>query len=270
MAIGEMIFYSKEMNRNTEFRFILPEGPYPVEKNQHYYERPAKALYLLHGHGNGNEEWITSSSIREVSARYNIAVFMPSGENSFYLNQKEAKKNYADYVGKELVEYTRKTFHLSEKREDTFVGGISMGGFGALHTGLMFPETFSKIMALSSALILYNIAGKKEDFNDKFGFGEWEYYTSIFGDLEHILENDTNPEYLADQIIKSRGQVPGIYMACGTEDFLLETNRRFAKFLRQNQIPAQYYENEGDHNFRFWNPHLEKAVRWMAESGGEE
>lgn len=268
MAIGEMIFYSKEINRNTEFRFIIPEGPDPFQKNERYYERPAKTLYLLHGHGNGNEEWLTSGAIREVSARYNIAVFMPSGENSFYLNQKGAKKNYADYVGRELVDYTRKIFGLSRKREDTFVGGISMGGFGALHTGLMFPETFSRIMALSSALILHNIAGKKEDFDDKYGFGEREYYTSIFGDLEHILESDVNPEYLTEQIISSKGRVPGIYMACGTEDFLLETNREFVSFLKQKEIPVQYYENEGNHNFRFWNPHLEKAVKWMAE--GEE
>lgn len=265
MAIGKMIFHSEEINRNTEFCFILPEGPSPYEKNERYYERPARALYLLHGHGNGNEEWITGSSVRDFAYRYNIAVFMPAGENSFYLNQPEAKRNFANYVGRELVDYTRNVFHLSEKREDTCVGGLSMGGFGALHTGLMFPETFSRIMALSSALILYNVAGKKEKFDDKFNFGDREYYTSIFGELENVLESGVNPEYLALQILKDGGNIPEIYMACGTEDFLLENNRRFKNFLKSNNIPVQYYENEGDHNFRFWDPHLEKAMKWMAQ-----
>lgn len=261
MAIGQMTFYSKELARNVEFRFILPEEPNPFEGENPHYQRRAKTLYLLHGHGNGNEEWLTGSSIKEFAYRYNLAVFMPSGENSFYLNHEEAKTNYANYVGKELVEYTRKTFGLSSKREDTFVGGLSMGGFGALHTGLEFNKTFSKIMALSSALILYNVAGKGKDFQDYFG--GYQYYSSVFGDLENVLTSRTNPEQIILDIQAEHEEIPEIYMACGTEDFLLENNRRFKKFLDDHQVPCAYHESSGDHNFKFWNPYLEAAIQWM-------
>ena len=116
MALGEMIFYSHEMNRNVHFRFILPEGPSPFEEEKQYFDRPAKVLMLLHGHGNGNEEWITGSMIKELAYRYNLAVLMPNGENSFYLNHAEAKTNYMNYVGRELLDYAAKTFGLSSRR----------------------------------------------------------------------------------------------------------------------------------------------------------
>lgn len=262
MAIGEMTFYSKEMNRNVAFRFLLPEGPNPFRNNEEYYERDRKTLYLLHGHGNGNEEWIAGSSIREFASIYNLAVIMPSGENSFYLNQEAAKANYANYVGEELVEYTRNVFGLSQRREDTFIGGISMGGFGALHTGLEFSKNFSKIMALSSALILYDVAGKREDFDDGMMWG-YDHYRYIFGDLEHVLDTRTNPEQIILDLLEQKEPIPEIYMACGTEDFLLENNRRFKRFLDAQNIPAEYHESEGDHDFRFWNPYLESAIQWM-------
>lgn len=263
MALGEMTFYSKELARNVSFRFILPDGPNPFGGENPHYQRETKVLYLLHGHGNGNEEWITGSSIKELAYLHNLAVFMPSGENSFYLNQESARANYANYVGEELVEYTRKIFGLSHKREDTFVGGLSMGGFGALHTGLEFHKTFGKIMALSSALILYTVAGKKEDFQD--GFGGYEHYRYVFGDLEDVLDRRTNPERIILDLQEAGEEIPEIFMACGTEDFLLENNRRFKKFLDGRQVPHVYYESAGDHNFKFWNPYLETAIEWMVK-----
>lgn len=261
MAIGKMIFYSKEINRNVEFRFLLPEGPSPYEEEKKYFDRGMKTLYLLHGHGNGSEEWLTGSIIKELAYRYNLAVIMPTGENSFYLNQKALKRNYMNFVGKEIVDYTRKVFSLSDRREDTFIGGISMGGFGALHTGLEFNHTFSKIMALSSALILYNLDGKRQDYED--GFGGYEHYTAIFGDLSQVMTSRVNPEQILLDLKEGKEPIPEIFMACGTEDFLLENNRRFKRFLDQQQIPVIYHESKGDHNFRFWNPYVEEAVKWM-------
>ena len=266
MAIGKMTFHSEELNRNVDFRFLLPEGPSLYEEDKSYFDRAPRVLYLLHGHGCGNEEWLTGSSIKAFSYRYNMAVIMPGGENSFYLNHPEARANYGNFVGRELVEYTRKVFGFSDRREDTFIGGISMGGFGALHTGLEFPENFSKIMALSSALILYDVAGKDNRYDD--GFGGYDYYTSIFGDLKNVLESEVNPETLALKLLGHGVDLPQIYMACGTEDFLLENNRKFKRFLDAHKINCIYHESEGNHNFKFWDPYVEDAIRWMAGRNG--
>ena len=99
------------------------------------------------------------SQVCDFARKYNVAIFMPSGENGFYVNHEGTNEHFGDFVGKELMEFVTSRFGLSTKKEDHFVMGISMGGFGALHTGLAYPENFSKIAALSSALILYEIAG---------------------------------------------------------------------------------------------------------------
>lgn len=262
MALGKIDFYSQSLNRMVSFHVLLPGDRISPEENPHY-QRNMKTLYLFHGYSNSSWEWLLSSQITMFSDKYNLAVVLPSSENSFYLNGKGRGRAYCTYVGEELIEYTRKIFGFSKKREDTFVGGLSMGGFGALHTGLEYNETFSKIMALSSALIIYNVAGKKEDFVDEAA--DYYYYSSVFGDLDKVVESRNNPERIILDIKECGGQIPDIYMACGTEDFLLKENRTFHQFLQKQQIPVKYFESPGSHDFDFWNQYLETAIQWMVQ-----
>ena len=260
MAFGKMDFYAESLCRMVSFHILLPgDRTVPVETEHH--KRRMKTLYLFHGYTNNSWEWLLSSRIAEYSSRYNLAVVLPSLENSFYLDGCGTGRGYGTYVGKELVEYTRKVFGLSDKKEDTFVGGISMGGFGALHTGLAYPQTFSKIMALSSALIVHEIAGKKEGFSNHAA--DYAYYHSVFGNLDELLESRNNPEQLILDLQKAGEDIPGLFMACGLEDFLLQENRAFHQFLTEHDVPVRYQESAGSHDFDFWNQYLEPAIQWM-------
>ena len=78
-----------------------------------------------------------------------------------------------------------------------------LGGYGAIHTGLAYPETFGKIAGLSSALIIHDVTGKKEDFEDSLG--NYEYYHQIFGDLDLLEKSAFNPE-IQIKTLKKRGQ----------------------------------------------------------------
>lgn len=260
MAFGRMDFFSKSLIRTVSFHFLIPGDRTDVENNP-YYKRPMKTLYLFHGYTNNSWEWLFNSKITQLSEKYNLAVILPSIENSFYLDRKGTGGSFAAYAGEELVNYTRRIFGLSDKKEDTYVGGISMGGFGALHTGLAYPETFSKIMALSSALIVHEIAGQKPGFHNEAA--DYDYYAMTFGDLDELLTSRNNPEQLILNLQESGAAIPELFMACGTEDFLLEKNREFQKFLNENQVPVIYQESSGNHDFDFWNQYLEPAVQWM-------
>ena len=140
MAIGQMTFFSKALQRDVSFHFILPNDAqsYVTEHNAEY-DRPMKTLYLLHGYNSAADNWILNSSIMDIALRYNLCVIFPNGENSFYLNAEATGRQYATYTGEELVAYTRETFGLSEKREDTLIGGFSMGGGNAASTVVNFP-----------------------------------------------------------------------------------------------------------------------------------
>lgn len=264
MATLNIEFFSKTLIRPVAFRLLLPNDTrVPAQElaaNPHY-QRPAKTLFLLHGYTSGSGEWYYESSIRFLAEKYNLAVVFPNAENSFYLNGDATGRNFCDFVGSELVEYMRKTFGLAQSAEDTFIGGLSMGGFGALHTAFAFPENFGKTIAMSSALIVHEIAGMKPGQDN--GVANYEYYRCCFGDLDKVEESDANPETLLLRLKREGRKIPDIFMVCGTEDFLLEKNRAFHRFLLQEEIPVFYEESAGSHNMMFWNAKLEPAIRWM-------
>jgi S-formylglutathione hydrolase FrmB len=215
----------------------------------------------LHGFTGCGRGW---TYLYELAEKYNFALVFPSGENSFYLDAEATGAKYGTFIGSELVEFIRKTFGLCLAKEDTFISGLSMGGFGALHTGLAYPDTFSKIVALSSALIVHGISGMKPGESNEIA--NYQYYQRYFGDLDKLIESDNNPETLIKKMIQQKRDIPEIYMACGTEDFLLEDNRRFHKFLIENKIKFEYIESPGNHDMIFWNEYFAKGFEWMARN----
>jgi len=262
MAVFQADIYSKSLAKSTCFHMVLPNDvpPMMTEGNENY-NRKMKTLFLLHGYSGSSKDWLLGSSVQELATKYNIAVIMPSGDNSFYLDGKGTGRAYGTYVGQELVDYVRKTFNLATDRDDTFIGGLSMGGFGAIRTGLYYNETFSKVVGLSSALIIHNVKNKKEGFKD--AIADYDYYTLVFGNLEQLENSVNNPEYLIKKLKEENKPIPKIYMACGTEDFLIEENRAFFRFLKDEKIDVEYIESPGVHNWDFWNAYLEPSIKWL-------
>ena len=262
MAIIQGTYLSDALKRSITYHVYLPNDTADEMKTE-YYERPAKVLYLLIGYSGASIDWVTGSLIFGAAQKYNVTVVMVSGENSFYLNQKGTGRAYEDFAGRELPEYINKTFHIDTSRENTWIGGVSMGGFGAIHTGLGFPERFGKIIALSSALIIHEIKDQKPGF--KNSMADYDYYTSVFGPLGQLEESRNNPEKQIKELLKNGKTIPDLYMACGTEDFLLEENRAFRDFLAEKGVSLCYKESPGIHDWKFWNEYLDKGIRWALE-----
>lgn len=195
MSVLQINKYSIALSRLITFHVILPDDAIPmmIEGNKNY-ERKPKTLYLLHGFSGNTTDWLYGSRIQELAMQYNLAVVLPSGENSFYLNGKGTGRAYETFVGVELPDYCTKTFGFSDKPEDNFIGGLSMGGFGAIHTALKYPKRFGKMFGLSSAMIQYDIAGMKP--GEKNEIADYDYYLQVFGNLEHLDTSENNPDYL--------------------------------------------------------------------------
>lgn len=262
MATGLIEFRSAALARPAKFRFVCPNDvpPFMVGANPHY-QRPMKTLYLLHGFNAGCMDWMEGSDVGALARQYNLMIFFPEGDNSFYLDRPGTGRKYATFIGKELVDYTRKMFTLSEQKEDTFIGGYSMGGFGALHTALTYPDTFGKVFALSSALIIHNVANMQPGTAD--AMADYDYYFYTFGDPKQVLESSANPEYLIKRLLNQGKALPEIYMAIGTEDFLYTENQVFRNFLTENHVRFTYEEGPGTHDFGFWSPYCAKGIAWL-------
>ena len=254
-------FFSNSLVRPVAFEMYIPNDFRIEMPRQHnpYYDRKCKTVFVLYGYTGWGKGW---NNIYELAAKYNFALVFPSGENSFYLDSEASAGKYGTFIGSELIEYIRKTFSLCYAKEDTFISGLSMGGFGALHTGLAYPDTFGKIAALSSALIVHGISGMKP--GEKNEAANYYYYRNCFGDLDNLINSDNNPETLVKKLIQQGKEIPKIYMACGTEDFLLAENRRFYNFLVEHNVNVEYFESGGGHDMAFWNEYFAKSFEWMA------
>lgn len=264
MALLTLQYHSVALCRPTRVQLLLPNdvSEMMTQGNEHY-RRPMKTLVLLHGYTGSCDDWLMESRVQEISGMYNLAIVMPTGENSFYLNQKGTGRAYGTFVGEELIAYLRKTLRIAMNPEDTFVGGLSMGGFGALHTGLLYPENYSKIVALSSALIVHEVMEMKEGFSNDVA--DYEYYKATFGEPKELEKSENNPEYIIRQRKEKGESIQPVFMACGTEDFLLENNRNFYDFLKKKGVEVDYYESPGAHEWKFWNEYLELAVKWLLQ-----
>ncbi len=264
MALFQINYFSESLKKVTTVQVIVPNDVIPtmLEGNKHY-EREMKTLYLLHGFSGSSMDWLLGCQIQELSIRYNLAIVMPTGDNSFYLDGKGIGRAYGTFVGEELVNYISKTFGLSRKKEDIYIGGLSMGGFGAIRSAYNYCDTFHRAFALSAALIIHRIKNIETGYFD--GLADFDYYNFTFGDLSKIEISENNPEFLVRKRKKEKRQIPPLFMACGTEDFLLQENRDFRDFLVKEEIDVTYQESSGNHNWKFWDAYLEPAIIWMLQ-----
>ena len=157
MALIQMSFLSTALKRTVPVTVVLP-----VDNTAFLRETPRfPTLYLLHGLLGSHTDWVCNTRIQKWAEERGLAVVMPSGDNSFYIDQLLPNQDYGEFIGRELVEMTRRAFPLSHDREETFLAGLSMGGFGAMRNGLKYADTFSQIVSLSPALHLFEGDGEQ-------------------------------------------------------------------------------------------------------------
>lgn len=261
MAFIQMSILSKSLMRTVPVNVILPADKMVFPGMPEPPEKPFKTLYLLHGVFGSYIDWVNGTRIQRYAEEHDLAVVMPSGDNAFYVDQPGANNYYGEFVGKELVELTRKMFPLSRKREDTFIGGLSMGGYGAMRNGLKYWENFGSIVALSGALLVEDVAKRTND--DPFFLNRRDYAEACFGDLSKILDSDKNPKYLVRQLKKEGRPIPRIYMACGDADSLLPANQDMAAFLKEQGADVTFEVGPGAHEWDFWDTYIRKAIEWL-------
>ena len=264
MASGRMEFHADTIMQHANFAFVLPNDVSMEEvRDFRYYERPPKSLILLHGLTGTDTDWLYGGVGQEMAIQYNLAVFMPTAGNFFYLDRGYPGGNWGTYVGQELPDYIRSVFGFCDSREDTIIAGLSMGGYGALHTALAWPERFSSCIALSSALILQEMAEGPEEADTTMPPA---MIRDVFGDLSTLMTSDRNPEVQYQRLRKTGGPIPEIYLAIGREDRLYAANQRFRTFLEGENAAFRYEDGPGDHNWRFWNEYIDRGLAWVLDN----
>lgn len=264
MALVEIKFRSFTLNRSVTFSALIPADRDAIsDKGCRYERRKFKTLYLLHGHAGDHNDFLHLTDVNLLADSFNIAIIFPSGENSFYLEDDDLGTSHSAYVGDELVEFTRRIFPLSENREDTFIGGISMGAYGALINALRYNETFSRIISMSGAFLGMEIADKGRTVSNQV-FSK-TFQRRVFGNPAALRQSNKDPRFLIEKLIHNNQPIPRIFQTCGREDPLIGVNRTLHDFLVSVGVKHRYSEEPGSHNWDLWRLALRKGVEWLFE-----
>ncbi|MBQ6457044.1 MAG: acetylesterase [Mogibacterium sp.] len=259
MASGRMEFHADSIMQHANFSFVIPNDVEMAEvRNKKHYDRERKNLILLHGLTGTDTDWLYGGNAQLMAIQYNLNIFMPTAGNAFYLDRGYKGGNYEQFIAEELPEYIQKTFRVDFDRENTMIGGLSMGGYGAIHTALDYPEKFSACIALSSALIIKGLgSGRRDEVNS---VTPEEMQKDVFGDPDKIIGSGIDPEAQYRKLKEAGADIPLIYMAIGTEDYLLGDNRVFRDFLKKEGARLIYEEGPGIHDWFFWNEYLNRGL----------
>ena len=252
MALIQVNYMSKALFRMVPLNVILPVDKFDADTDRYLMDkdRKFKTLYLLHGLLGNYTDWVSRSRIQVWAEEKNLAVVMPSGDNSFYFRSRTPWNDYESFIGKELPEITRKMFPLSDKREDTFIGGLSMGGYGALRNGIVFSDTYSHVIGLSSALHIF------DDLSEEANLG-------LFDNLEEASKTNLNHMVAAAEMFENNAPVPRFYMACGRQDGFLKVNKDFRDYLKEKGADVTWDEEDAGHEWAFWDSQIKKVIDWL-------
>lgn len=262
MATFSIDFFSEALNRKVSCKVLLPtDQPAFIESGD---ASPIPTLYLLHGMTGSSSDWTGMGNLWRLAREYRICIVMPNGENSFYADSCLINRGFSRFIEEELVAFTRRTFPLSHKREETFIAGLSMGGFGAVNCGLRSPGTFGYVAAFSAALIKKLIL--RADDEEGLDYFTRRQYQTMFG-LEQIEDfNGCRSDYeaLAEALARSGGEKPKFYIDCGTEDVsLYRANLAFKDKLLSLGYDVTWDSRPGGHDMDFWNDSIVKAFQWL-------
>ena len=256
MILSQINFYSDVLVTRCALNVLLPQRK-PSDPLDNY-RPPFRVLYLLHGHSDDQTAWQRWSSIERYAEGLNMAVVMPAVQNSFYTDMEHGGKFFT-FLTEEVPAVIHDLFPLSNVREDTFVAGLSMGGYGAFKLALSRPDRYASAASLSGAVDICEVVKGHGDSEAN----TWlEAMRNVFGDLEKLPGSPHDLFMLAQKVSRSETK-PRLFQYCGTEDFLYKDNLRLRDFIRPLGFDYTYEETPGDHKWVYWDGMIQKVLRWL-------
>lgn len=258
MAVLRCDFFSDTLSLSTSMTVILPQST----TNQIGLAGQAPSgeppvLYLLHGLSDDHTTWLRRTSIERYVAPVGLAVVMPQVHRSYYTDEAYGGRFWS-FLTEELPEVVRAFFRLSERREDTFVAGLSMGGYGAVKWALREPHRFAAAASLSGALDVASAS------TNRFRPEDPRMFSRIFGDTPVAGGSEDLMTLVAGA---DRSALPAVRLWCGAEDGLLPANTRFRDACTAVGLPVDLTVGPGEHDWAYWDARIQDVLAWLPLPG---
>ncbi len=253
MALVRCDFFSEVLEVGTSMTVLLPQASesqigVPTSSTGGGEGDGFPVLYLLHGLSDDSTAWQRYTSIERYAAELGLAVVMPQVQRSFYADEAHGAR-YWTFLSEELPSVVESFFRVSRRREDTFVAGLSMGGYGALKWCLRHPQRFAAAASLSGALDLVALqpAGERAELFERVFAGSIAPGDDLFALLEAV-DADT---------------LPPLYVGCGTEDELYDGNMRFVDAAVADGVDVHVDFRSGEHEWGLWDATVRDVLAWL-------
>lgn len=243
MAFCTVNWFSNSIGKCVQANVILPDVGKP----------PFATYYLLHGLSDDYSIWQRRTRIEQYVANLPMIVVMPDGYRSFYTTNDQGA-DYFKYMTEDLPAFIERNFPARKARTARCVGGLSMGGYGALRMALGRPDLYASVNSHSGALLRgsgMHIALDEAEMLRIFGKNP----KGTDHDIIHLVRK-----------AQKAGLLPKILIDCGTEDFLLDHNRRYHQELDKLKIEHEYREFPGSHTWDYWDLHVREAIAFHAKN----
>ena len=252
MAFMTINYKSPTIGMNQSFTAIVPEDDSFFK--QHEPVKPLKMLLLLHGLSSDATSYMRFTSIERYAEAHHLAVIMPNADHSGYANMAFGH-SYYDYI-LEIYNYAHQVLPVSKKREDNFIAGHSMGGYGTIKFALTQSDKFAKAAPLSAVF-------EAQRFIDL----DWTDFSpqSITGNNTQIKGTELDTYYLLDQAIDANVDIPELFIMCGKEDFLYHDNLQFIETLNKKGVSYKFEDGPGDHDYAYWDRAIKRAIKWFVQ-----
>jgi S-formylglutathione hydrolase FrmB len=254
---------SRILGRSVPYCVILPPG-YGEDANRRY-----PVLYYLHGLGDNQQMFVRSGGfnlIEELWDRREIGDFIlvsPAGYASFFMNSYDGRFRYEDFFIQEFMPFIENRYRVAARRESRGIGGISMGGYGALRMAFLHPQLFGSVSAHSAALMerlpAISVGNSPES-------GRLRILGNVFGSPPDRPFWDRNNPLTIARTTEFAGM--RIYFDCGSEDdYGFEAGAEaLHKVLLSRRIPHEFHLYPGGHNWGYFAEHLPDSLRFNSEA----
>ncbi len=197
-------------------------------------------VYLLHGYSGNASNWIKLvPALKEYADQYNLLIVCPDGGNSWYIDSPvDSAVRYETYIAKTVPNFIDGNYRTITHRKGRAITGLSMGGHGGLFLGFRHSDFFGACGSMSGGV---DLTGYKTKFDISKRIGDSIRYAQNWKNYSVINVIEKKP---ADSL--------AIIIDCGTEDFFFKDNQSLHKKLLRLQIPHDYTERPGSHNWAYW------------------
>ena len=251
MALVSVHYRSDQLKKTVEIMLAVPDCNKAFCKPLSEYP----VVYLLHGLSEDASSWIRKSNAERYALDRGLVLVMPSVDRSMYCDG-VLGQNYFTYLTQELPGYLEKVFGLSRKREQNYIMGFSMGGFGAARAALTYPEQYAAWGALSGLVDLMPMLFRLDDATR-------EEFPFLAAEAGRVDTSPLNPVNLIDG--EKQKELRG-YLSCGLQDDLLICTRRFQEASEKAGLPNRFaYVPGRGHDWTFWEEQIPLFFDFITE-----